>query len=150
MTIESDALAALQADSTLVTAMTGGVYAYNGIGRQGLTRSTFPAAYDATTGLLKPTCIIKMRRQRPDNQIADEVANLVSFIQIMEVWVFVDGAQDLTTLETARARIYAALQFERLSGVKVLWDGTFTNERDYDQDNALWYRMDFRCHGILS
>ena len=150
MTHETDIEAALVADGTFSTLMTGGIYTVEEIGRNGLSSSQTPGAYDATTLLLKPTCLVKQRSRVPTSDIRDEGAQTTSYGAVVEIWFYTSADNDPTVLVTARDRAIVVLHNSRVTGAKVEWIGGTISDKDEGLDNAHMQRTDFIVHAVLT
>lgn len=108
-----DLLTALQADSTLTTTLTGGMYLKRTLANR-LTHELEPAAYDAS-GYLKPLLIIKGRRDTPfggkDNSDGFQIIR-----QPIEFWFHNDKDAGYTALNTAAARLYTLINLKPYAG----------------------------------
>jgi hypothetical protein len=92
------------ADVTLMNILTGGVYAYASLGRDGLTRDAVSAAFDATTGFLKPLAVVKQRAAVPDGQVVDFGSQDASAVQIVEIWLYEDSS--FSNIDAAMSRLF--------------------------------------------
>lgn len=122
MSRETDFETRMEADATLMAILTGGVYAYGSLGREGLTRESIPGAFD-TNGYLKPCAIVKMRPLVPDGWIHDPDSQDTSARQVIEIWLYDDT--DYTSIDAALARLYTLFQAYQFGDTFPLdWDGT--------------------------
>lgn len=129
MSRETDFVSRMTADVTLMTIMTGGVYAYGSLGLEGLTRETVPAAFDAN-GYLKPAIVAKARPLIPDGEVYDADSQDTSARQIIELWFYQDSGY--TSIDSGMARTFILFQGHRFSDTfPVEWAGTpVTRGRD--------------------
>jgi hypothetical protein len=135
---ESDVRNVLVADSGaggINTLATGGIYAFSlptgsgGTGRLGISREATPSAFDSTTGKLKPTVLVKFRDAIPDGRLFDPKLRHASYRQICEVWLYDDGDNGFTTIESMKVRLYALLQGHILPGAPPLeWQFAILNQ----------------------
>lgn len=126
MSRETDFKTVMQADATLMSVLTGGVYTVDTIGRDGISRDTAPAAFDSD-GYLKPCALVKQRGQVPDNQVVDK--SIASASQVVEIWLYQDSGY--TAIDSAVSRIFLLFNWHQFSNSFPLeWAGTINRERD--------------------
>lgn len=153
MSLETDIKAVLDADTGaggVKTLCTGGIYAFEATERLGINRDSTPNAFDGTTGLLKPCCIIREREEVPDNGVRDIA--VASVRQVVELWFYDDGDAAYTTAKAARARAFVLLDEQMIGTDKVIprFVGNNINTgRDVSLDNALMLRADYEVRGLL-
>lgn len=140
----------LTGDGTFAGIVTGGTYTFSEIGRAGLTNDNVPAAFDATTGILKPTCIVKSRTLVPTRDIHDEVTQESSFRATLELWFYDDGDADVSVIESAASRAYVLLHDKKVNNARAMWIYTTESEREPVLQNAIFLRLDFEFVGIRS
>lgn len=132
MTAISAIKTVLEADATLLATATGGVWDYDETDRQGLNRTTAPAAFDASQNI-KPCVLLKLRSSIPDGQLADAAGQVASVRETIEVWLYQD--RGYADIETMGLRIYALLQEQQLPGTfLVTWQGALRAGRDIGID----------------
>lgn len=154
MNVESVVLAALKADAGaggFKTLLTGGVYAFVDTGRLGINRKGTPDAFDAD-GLLKPCAVVKARGAVPDGGADDDGAQVASYRQVVEIWLYADGDDALTTIEAAQKRAFTVLHGKMIGSDKVIahWAGNyFGGERDASLDFALVLRCDYAVRAMV-
>lgn len=103
MSREDDFRTRMIADSTLMVTLTGGVFTYASLGRDGLTQDAFPAVFDAQ-GFVKPCAIVKQRANTPDEQAVDTLEQVASAVQIVEIWLYEDSGY--VNIDTAMSRLF--------------------------------------------
>lgn len=146
MTILSAAKAILEADSTLLATATGGVWDYGETDRQGLNRTTTPAAFDSN-GIIKPSVLLKVRNRVPDGAIADDTSQEVSYRQVLEAWLYEDTGY--SNINTMSDRVYSLLHGQALTGAfEIVWNGDLPG-RDPDLD-ANFERVEYLVHALRS
>ena len=153
MSREADFYTILNADATLLATLTGGVWKRELLGVEGITRQTAAAAFDATTGYLKPCALIAERATVPDGAVKDLMVRVVSTRVIVEVYLFGDSGAGYTALDTAAARIYALLQGRQLTAsaeVELVNVVGRWREVGGSLANACATRLDFLVPGIMS
>jgi len=134
LTSLSAAKAILEADTTLLTTATGGVWDYDEAGRKGLSRTVTPGAFDSN-GIIKPCLLLKLRDAVPDGAIADDATQTVSLREVLEVWFYQDTGYD--KIATMRERVYSKLQAVQLTDTYgCWWAGDVRGARDTDLDAA--------------
>lgn len=104
MSREADFVTRMEADATLMATLTGGVYSYASLGRDGLTRDAVAGAFDAN-GFLKPMAVVKQGANTPDNQVVDFDSQDVTAVQVVEIWLYED--EGYTNIDAAMTRLFA-------------------------------------------
>ena len=107
MSRETEIVARLKGDPALMAILTGDIYAYTEIRRQGLSPKGTPDAFDED-GFLQPCCVVKGRGPVPDPNIYDLHQQMVGRRQVLEMWLYEDTGYD--AIDAAAERIYALLQ----------------------------------------
>lgn len=136
----------LAADTTLMATLTGGIYTYTETRKLGINAVTTPSAF--ASSVLKPCLLIKDRGEIPFGGIADPNAQYITVSQVVELWLYADGDTGYGALATARDRIYALLQNNRVTGafeirlVNII-EGVNAPELDY----AALIRADYQVFG---
>jgi hypothetical protein len=135
--------ALLEADATLLAIATGGVYDYDEVGRLGLGRDVAPTAY-GTNGIIKPCVVVKGRGPRPTGAVQDDVLQVSSTSEVVEIWLYQD--EGYTTIKTMEDRIYTLLHGKQVSGAFVCrWAGTaLADQRDDTLGNVSVEREDYQ------
>ncbi len=147
MATEDTIAAKLNTDATLLAILTGGVYARGALGREGLTRETATAAFDAN-GYLEPCAVVAQRALVPDGNVQDQMSQQASASQVVEIYLYEDTGYD--NIDAAMDRIYALLQGYQLSGAFPLeWTNTVDRQRDRGAlDGASLARMDWAIYQV--
>lgn len=135
MSAQTDVKAVLAALASLTTFFVGGVVAYSDLGEGGLTRDSYPAAWDSNL-ILKPTLVIKERKQISTFAIRDARAQVASHLQAVEIWYYNAPSGTYTALETAQRTVYGALQDQVIGGNCYMRRDMQTMQRDRMLDNA--------------
>jgi hypothetical protein len=131
----SSAKTILEADATLLATATGGIWSYDETGRQGLSRTITPAAFDSN-GVIRPCILLKMRDAIPDGQLADDASQTVSLREMLEAWFYQDTGY--AAIETMRDRVYVKLQAVQLTGTYgCWWAGDIRGARDTELDASV-------------
>lgn len=129
MSTLSTVKAVLQADATLASAATGGIYDDGEAGRLGLNRSTTPAAFD-DKGRIKPCILLKVRSTAPAGIDHDQYT---AVREVLEVWFYED--RGYATIETMRDRVFSLLHAQQLANTfGVLWQSDVRGGRDIELD----------------
>lgn len=149
MTIADDVKTTLAAVSAISTALTGGIHTYEDTGRLGVNRDSVSAAYDSTTGLLKPCCMVKERSETSDGGIRD--INVASTRRVIELWFYTDGDNTYDTLETVQRLAITALDEQMIGTSKRIlrWFANPIQEKDPALDNACMLRSDYAVRGLI-
>lgn len=149
MSREADFKARMIADTTLMAILTGSVYTSADVGRDGITRTSAPDAFD-TNGFLQPAALVKQRGNVPDYQAVDPMEQIVSAAQVVEIWLYQDTNYD--QIDAAMTRLYTLFQGYRFSDT---FEIELVNELNREQDEgalagASLGRMDFAVYSIRS
>lgn len=143
MSFDSTLKTLFLADSTLTTALTGGIYTWEDTGRLGFSRQSTPNAYDSN-GLLRPCLIIKTRDEIAQYEIPDADFQFVDTKAVVELWFYDDGNNSYTTIKSAQDRCYVLLQDRRIgSAFYCQIIGHLLDRRDQGNDRAIYVRSDY-------
>ena len=146
----------LAADSTLVSLLTGGFYAYSDTTRSGFSRIVTPQAYNQNVGTqqagnLKPLVVVKERAMTPRQGITDESTGYITTQQVIELWFYEDGDSGYSIIEQARDRAFSLLNNVPASqGFQYMWSQDVNNLRDTELNEASLIRSDYRFIGYKS
>lgn len=116
MAYEDEIVTRLRADATLMATLTGGVWSSAEIGPDGIRRGTnspTKTAFDAN-GYLKPCALVRQRGNVPDGMVRDDVAQVLTATQVVEVYFYQD--RGFGAIDQATARVRALLQGHQLTG----------------------------------
>lgn len=152
MSREADFYTILNADATLLATLTGGVWKRETLGVEGVNRQTAAAAFDATTGYLRPCALIAERATVPDGAVKDLMVRTISTRCVVEIYLYADSGAGYTALDTAAARIYALLQGKQLANsaeIELVNVVGRWREVDGSLKNACATRYDFLVPGIM-
>ncbi len=128
----------LEADTgNLVLLATGGIWDWDETGRLGINRSnTLTAtAFDATTKIIKPCLLLKLRSSVPFGGLADDPAQIVSARDMLEVWAYQHSGY--ATIKSMLTRVYTLLQGKQLGGFACRWAMDIQPTRDTDMDASV-------------
>jgi hypothetical protein len=126
MTIRSAIKSLLEADTTLMTTLTGGVY-----GEAEISRQATPAAFDANEEL-EPCALLKVEADDPTGPFETSSRTFVT--------VYFYARSGYSAIDTALARVYALLHRQRVSGEGV-WNIRHAGDVRDQQDPALGCAM---------
>lgn len=148
MSRENDFYTVMIADATLVAILTGGVWKRETVGREGISRETTAAAFDAS-GYLKPCALVAQRNIVPTFDVADEMAQRRSVSQVVEIWLYEDTGY--TSIDSALARLYTLFEgYQFADGYPAQLINIVDRQRD---SGALkghsMVRVDFSVHWIM-
>lgn len=130
----------LASDAGLAALLTGGIYSYEQIGRNGISRVTTPDAY-AADGFLKPCAIVKGGDARATGAIRDDAPGMR---QMVEVYLYDDGDRGYGTITQARDLAAALLDWQWLADAGFARRaGGADDLRDPKLNNAALVRGDF-------
>lgn len=149
MTVDTLIHTRLAADGTLTGYLTGGVYLSRNLPQRGITIDDVPAAF-AANGALKPLAVVKPRSLVGTTDIRDQARQLTSTNQVIEIWLYADGAAGYSTLENAASRIYVLLHERRVAGqFSMTFDQKLYPPRASELGDAGVIRMDFMSIAYL-
>jgi len=146
MSVTTDIKAVLEADSALMDILVGGVYTDDETDRNGIGRTTTPAAY-GTSGFLQPCAYVKERAQIGNWGGAYGNSGYTGTRQIIEVWLYEDTAY--TAIETAREQVIQLLQRTLIGEMGKLRYQAFVKNRAPELNRAAFFRLDFDLIGML-
>lgn len=151
MSIASSVAAVLSANAPLMTILTGGATTFDAAGRNGLSQSSVPAAFDSN-GVMKPVSLVRDRSENPWGGVFDRTSKTRSLRNVVEVYVYDDGdALYATAIEPAGEAIALLLDGGFVSGaghlklVNRIKDGV-----DPELNNARFNRLDFQVVHLRS
>jgi hypothetical protein len=137
------------ADATLLATLTGGVFTYASLGREGLTRESLAAAFDATTKLLKPCAVVKQRTNTPDGAAVDMTDPMASAVQIVEIWLYQDTGY--TSIDAATTRLFDLFfGYQFADSWELALIGGLDRQNDTGQlSGASMARMDWQVNSLM-
>ncbi len=152
MSLETDIRDLLAGDSPLTTLLTGGLYAFTALGRQGFTRKNDRVtAWQTDSGrtILQPALVIKDRGATPTGERWDTPSKAQSQRITVEMWLYDFSEYDQIRL--AAERIYQLLHAESLAGIGyVARINTIRGQRDQNLNDAALIRDDYRIKRVIS
>jgi hypothetical protein len=104
---EAEIAALLQADAALEAVLTGGIYVYGELGREGITQDSCPDCFDSD-GYLLPCAIVKQRGEIPTFEAGDMERQETSANVVVEIYIYEDVTY--TAIDAAKPLIYRLLQ----------------------------------------
>lgn len=137
----------LEADTTLMALLTGGIYLETEIQPEGITRTSVPAAYDSD-GWLKPLLRVRGRAVIPFGVFRDRTAKTVTQRQAVELYLQQDGDSGFDALETAYSRIFTLLEQARVTRGQVQWGGESRRFYDPETNGAATLKTEFTVTGL--
>lgn len=146
MSFEDEIYTKLNADSTLLASLTGGLFRGETIKSVGINRTNTPTAY-ATAGTLKTLGVVRGRDINAIPAIKTPKAGIRMVRQVVEVYLYADADAGWTTLNTAKDRVLALLDMKPLTGA---FPVQFVNEvvfRETPLQNACAIRLEFAVNG---
>jgi hypothetical protein len=143
----SSAKTVLEADATLLLLATGGVWDYDETGRMGIGRTNTAAAFDATSKIIKPCLLVKLRSTVAFGDIGDDPSRISGARDMLEVWAYQDSGY--STIKSMLARVYTLLQGKQLGGFVCRWAMDVQPLRDIDLD-ANVQRSDYEVFWLRS
>ena len=146
MTVVTGIQTLIEADSAIMTLIVGGVYTDDETNRNGIGRTTTPAAYDAN-GFLQPCAYLKERAQVGNWGGGLGNDGFTGTRQVFEVWLYDDTAY--TSIASARDLLIPLLQRTLITGFGRLRYLGFLKERAPELNNAPFFRTDFELIGLL-
>lgn len=122
MSVESAVVTLLQATGAVTTILTGGIYAYEGLGKKGIdpSNSVTSGAYTLSNGfnILKPCCVVKVRSLVPAGGRYDRATQSFGGRGVLEFWLYDEN--NYTAIKNARAAIYAVMQSNTLANIGIV------------------------------
>lgn len=118
MSLESEAVTLLRADTALGILLPGGIYSYSARGLIGITDDEATPAVWAG-GIFQPTGVVRQRAPVPTGQLVDLRTQTTDFNQVAEVRVYALNEADI---EAGHNRIYAIMQGYRFTSA---WGATW-------------------------
>ena len=141
----------LNADTALLSILTGKVHTFSAAGRNGLNRLAIPGAFDPNLGFLKPACVVAQMDEMDGNAIHVPVAGYTYTITPVITRIYDNGDNGYATIETAYQRIYQLLAYQQINGsFQVLWKHTTKDRREDALKNAAYYDVFWNVHGSRS
>jgi hypothetical protein len=129
-------VALLEADATLLATATGGVY-----DTREINRTSTPDAYDSTTGLIKPCCVVVMSTPidvgpHPDYRMAQE---------FFFVYYYSSEADAYASIDAMRERVRALIHQQRIATVDVgtVWEMRWADGIGDQYDEVLRASMSY-------
>lgn len=150
MSLQDSIVTVLTANGTLAGAFPGGILTYESLGTLGLTRKGYPTAFDATTGLLKKTIIVRARTLVTTQQVTDEDLQFSSFTQPFEIALYADRGAGYTALLSAQQTIYGLLHDRQVGTARLRERERHTVERDRELDFACLVWSVYDAYGVLT
>jgi hypothetical protein len=141
----------MEADTTLMAILTGGVWTKEATGVEGITRETAGTAFD-TNGYLKPCALVRERDLVPDGVVRDLLAQVASATQTVEIYVYADAGAGYSAIQSAKARLYHLFEgYQFADSFEVMWSNSLGNLRELGAlKNAAMSRIDFVVYEIHS
>lgn len=134
--------ALLKLNAPLVAIITGGIYAEEDLGPDGLTKTSAPAAV-WSAGYLKPVIRVKERTDQPWGGINDTQNQTSSFQKMIEIWFYDDGPKGYGTIELAQSMVYALLHMKLVNKSRLRNSFNVPDLRDAELNNAAVIRADY-------
>jgi hypothetical protein len=120
VTVEGTVATYLKTDTPLVAEADGGIFTYTTLGRQGITRDSYPSSYNGS-GYVKSIIVVKARAPIPITDIYDEVAKVVAQNQMIEFWMYQWVGYD--SIERMGNHIHRLMQNHKFASYyPVTWD----------------------------
>lgn len=137
--------ARLAGDMPLSTLLTGGIYNYEALPRNGIKAK----AQAWNNGLMKPCCVVKPRPQVPFGDIKDALTQFTTSRQVVELWLYNDGDAGYTTLRSTQAMILTLLHLRRVAGAFQLRFAGDLAAPDPELNNAATLRLEYLVIGHI-
>jgi hypothetical protein len=139
MSLETAVINLLQLDTTLTTALTGGFFAYEDTGRNGINRTTTPGAY--ANGFLRPTLLVRHVDEMRLGPVRD-VASGARSVRLM-MYVFLYDNIVYNVIDSAASTVISLLNGKLISGHGRAEYMRMDRRRDALLNNAAMIRIDF-------
>lgn len=142
----------LNADVTLMTILTGGVYNFSDAGRNGLNRLQLPGVYDQTTGFIKPVAIVAEMDQFMDEEQVSPNTGRFSVQSGVYIRILDHGDRGYGTIDLASARIKAIMNCKPqiiANAWQLIWKKTLKDRREGLLKDACYYQELYQVHGWI-
>lgn len=127
MSLASDIQTILVANSGLLALFTAArIVTYEQLGDLGLNRTGFPVAFDADSGEILPTLVVRDRNANATFAMRGEADQIESYLQAVEIVCYQSRLDGDSAIDTALDLVYTALQ-DRNAGRARLMERTRTN-----------------------
>ena len=103
-TLRSAIKTLLAGDATLAAILTGGVY-----DRRGISRALTPAAYDTTTGKIKPCAVVTISSETAAGIGSEETTTYQTDEVFVQVWLYEAEGNHYANIDPAADRVKALL-----------------------------------------
>jgi hypothetical protein len=139
----------LNTDTDLIALLTGGVYAVKDLPANEFNSKNCPDAWDAATGVMRPSIVLRGRASVPQWQIPDMAAQFVDIRQVIEMYLYDDRYAGWGTITDAADRIYELLQWKFISGAgMVSLINQFDDTRAPEYADACMVRVDYAVEAV--
>lgn len=142
-TIPEAIVTVLSADSTLMALLTGGVYSWDVVGRNGINATDAPNAYDADA-YLKPVGIVRQRTETPWGGGADHAQQWRTMRTMIEVYLYADGSNGFSVLQAPMLRALKLLDEQFVANAGWLKQVYRYDDRDDTMSNSIFIRLDMQ------
>lgn len=133
MSLEGDIQTILVANAGLLAIFTAArIVDYAQLGRLGLNRTGFPAAFDAVSGDLYPTMVIRDRQANATVAMRGEQEQVESYLQAVEIVCYASSLESTSpaTLDTALGLVYTLLQDRNAGLVRLMERSRIGGQRE--------------------
>lgn len=132
----------LAATPEVAALATGGIYTSTDVGRDGLTRTGTPEAYDSN-GYMLPSVWVVERSDSAWGGIDDMHEQVTSTRKMLEIYFYDDGDLGYNTIDQLRDLVYGLLHGKFIGGSRVRWTYDANDLRDEALNNAALIRSDY-------
>lgn len=139
MSLETDILSVLSADSALSALLSGGFYAYEATDRNGISRATTPSAY--VSGFLRPLTMVRDVGETLFSTVRDVQSGARSVRRM--IYVFLYDNIVFTTIDSAATMVIALLNGKLVGSHGRCEYLRLFRQRDPLLNNAAMIRIDF-------
>lgn len=140
----------LQADTTLTTLLSGGIWKYSDAGRKGTNRLQLPGAYDEQNGLIKPVAVVAENDFEMDEQVIGISAGRFSGVAPIYIRIMDHGDRGYGTIQQASDRVRAILNCKPqiiASAWQLIWKKTIKDRREPNMRDAAYYQELYHVFG---
>jgi hypothetical protein len=138
MALAEAVVALLTAEAQLTALFTGGIVSLNQIGGLGLTKRSYPDAWEPPDRLvMRPTLMVRTFREQVTLDITDEDLQYRGTRSVVRLEYFDDRSHGWTTLYNAMPIVYRVLESKSAGGKRLMY-------QDYD-DTIRVKDLDYAC-----
>lgn len=134
----------------VATLLTGGIYTFDGTGQNGISPENTPSAYSGSK--VQPCCLVKLRGEIPDGGVMDDAMQVMSYRQVVEIWMYDDASEGYGTMEVVKDRIFGLLHGKPIGANSNIlrWVGNVLQDKEPELQNAVFMRIEYDFHALMT